>query len=90
MLARRREERKSLRSPLRHAAEVIFGADASPVRCVIWDMSDGGGRLAIAHALADLPPTFTLSLFKGSLQRNCEVVWTDARFVGVKFVKLAP
>jgi hypothetical protein len=72
---------------MRRAAEVVFGAHQAPVRCVIWDMSDGGARLAVAHPLADLPGTFTLVLYKdGSVQRNCEVVWTDARYVGVRFV----
>lgn len=87
MLLRRQDKRKSLRRPMRRAAEVIFGANAPRVRCVIWDISDGGARLAVAHPLADLPRTFTLLLFKdASVQRNCEVVWTDARYVGVRFI----
>ena len=40
--------------PVSHAAEVIFGADASPVRCVIWDMSDGGGRPCYYASLGGL------------------------------------
>jgi c-di-GMP-binding flagellar brake protein YcgR len=88
VLQRRQEKRKSFRYPKRRAAEVIFGAHEPPVRCVIWDISDGGARLAVARPLAELPPTFTLVLFKdnASAQRDCQVVWTDARFVGVKFV----
>jgi hypothetical protein len=47
-------------------------------------------RLAVAHPLADLPHHFTLHLLKdGSVQRYCEVVWMDRRFVGVKFVEFA-
>ena len=50
-------------------------------------MSDGGARLAVAVPLADLPSSFTLVLYKdGSIRRNCEVVWTDARYVGVRFI----
>ena len=87
MLPRRLDQRKSLRRPMRRAAEVIFGAHMPAVRCVIWDMSEGGARLAVAHPLANLPRTFTLVMFKGDrVHRNCEVVWTDARYVGVKFV----
>jgi c-di-GMP-binding flagellar brake protein YcgR len=85
VLERRQEKRKSLRYPKRRAGEVIFGAHERPVRCVIWDISDGGARLAVARPLEELPPTFTLVLFK-DVQRDCQVVWTDARFVGVKFV----
>jgi hypothetical protein len=80
------EKRQSFRRPMRRAAEVIFGARTPPVRCVIWDMSNGGARLAIAHPLTDLPKTFTLVLFKeASVRRNCEVVWIDTRYVGVRF-----
>jgi PilZ domain len=82
-----REKRKSPRHPMRRAAELVFGEQAPPVHCVVWDMSDGGARLAVAHPLSSLPRTFTLVLYKnGSIRRNCEVVWTDTHYVGVKFV----
>jgi PilZ domain-containing protein len=91
VLERRREDRKSRRSPTRRAATVSFGDDKPPVPCVIWDISDGGARLAVGHSLATLPRHFTLNLFRdGSVRRDCEVVWTDARFVGVKFTNLLP
>jgi hypothetical protein len=91
MLTRSREQRKSVRRFRRRAATVSFGAEKPSVKCVIWDISEGGARLAIALRSADLPHHFTLNLFRdGSVQRNCEVVWTDKRFVGVKFTGLAP
>jgi hypothetical protein len=72
---------------MRRAAAVVLQAAGNPVSCVIWDMSDGGARLAIAHPTTELPRTFSLLLMKNaSVRRNCEVVWTDSRFVGVKFV----
>jgi hypothetical protein len=76
----------------RRAATVSLGAEKSPVNCVIWDISEGGARLTVAHPLADLPHQFTLNLnfFKnGSAQRNCEIIWIDKRFVGVKFTEQA-
>jgi hypothetical protein len=40
----------------------------------------------VALPMADLPRNFTLNLFKNeNVQRKCEVVWMDKRFVGVKF-----
>ncbi len=82
-----REKRKNARHPMRRAAEVVFDAHEPPVPCVIWDMSEGGARLAVARSLTGLPSTFTLVLYKdGSVRRDCEVVWTDPRYVGVKFV----
>jgi hypothetical protein len=53
MLRQPHEKRKRLRRPIRRAAEVIFSANTPPVRCVIWDLSDGGARLAIAHPITD-------------------------------------
>ena len=80
-------QRKTSRRPVRRAAAVVFGERGLPIPCVIWDISDGGARLAVAHSLATLPNNFTLVLCKnGLVQRKCEIVWTDARFVGVKFV----
>lgn len=87
MLVVKREHRKQRRQPMRRAAAVVLQAAGNPVSCVIWDMSDGGARLAIAHPITKLPRTFSLLLMKdASVRRNCEVVWTDRRFVGVKFV----
>jgi PilZ domain len=87
MLRQQANKRKSRRQPLRRTAEVSLGANERPILCVIWDMSEGGARLATARPLLNLPPRFTLSLDdNGKVQRQCEVVWTDARYVGVKFI----
>jgi hypothetical protein len=76
---------------MRRAGSVSFGADKPSVACcIIWDISEGGAGLAVAHPLADFLHHFTLHLFKdGSVQRNCQSVWMDRRFVGVKFVDVA-
>lgn len=72
---------------MHRAAEICIGTQEKQVRCKILDMSDGGARLAISSTIANLPSTFTLVLFKDtSAQRDCEVVWTDNRCVGVKFI----
>jgi len=72
---------------MRRNAAVVTGPREPPLRCVVWDISDSGARLAVARPLMTLPPRFLLQLDKdGRVQRKCEVVWTDASFVGVKFV----
>jgi hypothetical protein len=82
-----RNKRKDQRLRIRRNAEVVTSLWEPPVRCVVWDISDGGARLAVARPIMTLPPRFTLHLDKGGrVQRKCEIVWTDARFVGVKFV----
>jgi hypothetical protein len=85
-----RKVRKSARRFTRRAATVSFGAEKQSVKCVIWDLSEGGARLAIALPMANLPRYFTLHLASdGAAQKDCEVVWTDRRFVGVKFTEQA-
>ena len=80
-------KRKEPRLPMRRHAELITAPQKQPVRCVIWDISNSGARLAVARPLMTLPPRFLLQMDKdGRVQRKCEVVWTDAGFVGVKFV----
>ena len=87
MLPRSVDKRRSFRLATRRAAEVQFSTDEPSVRCVVWDICDDGARLAMERPLINLPSRFRLSLSRdGSEQRNCEVVWTDTRFVGVKFV----
>lgn len=80
-------KRKDRRLRMRRYAEVVTGPRATPVKCVVWDISDGGARLAVARPIMSLPPRFALH-FDGSrrVRRTCEIVWTDAQFIGVKFV----
>jgi hypothetical protein len=86
MLARSRESRKSVRRWMRRGAHIVFDACEQPIRCEIYDLSNGGARLGFAVPVAGLPRTFTLVLFKDSVQRDCEMVWKDGRLVGVKFI----
>jgi hypothetical protein len=86
MPARSRENRKSVRRWMRRGAHIVFETYEPPICCEIYDLSNGGARLGFAVAIADLPQTFTLVLFKDSVQRDCELVWTDGRVVGVKFI----
>jgi len=87
MLLQRRDQRKARRRQMRRAALVLFAPAGKPLSCVVWDMSDNGARLAIARPTADVPREFELILTRdGSVRRNCQVVWANARFVGVKFL----
>jgi hypothetical protein len=91
MLNQRHEPRKTIRRPARRAASMSLGLGKPSVNCLIWDISDKGARLAVPHSLPALPHHFTLSWFKdGSAKRDCEVVWTDRRFVAVKFMERVP
>ena len=86
MVARSSESRRSARQWMQRGAQVTIKGHDQPVRCVIHDISDGGARLSLDPRPATLPHVFTLVLLKDSAQRNCRVVWTDSRFIGVKFI----
>lgn len=86
MLARSRENRKTVRRPARRGAQIIIATHVRPLRCVLYDISDGGARLGFADRTISLPHSFTLALYRGSVRRECEMVWVDERFVGVKFI----
>jgi hypothetical protein len=78
------ERRKSHRKTVISTAWVDGGG--SKIVCVIWNISEGGAKIAIADP-AELPEEFTLLLSEhepgGS---RCRIVWRSAGEVGVKFL----
>jgi len=86
MLARA-EPRKSIRRPKRYAAWIKLGDHCPLVRCVLWDISDGGARLTAARNVDDLPERFSLVLSENE-ERDCRKIWRNGRFLGVAFVNI--
>jgi hypothetical protein len=78
------EKRRSRRERARLAASIRIDDDSPDQPCVVWDLSNGGAKLAAGRPLL-LPERFTL-LFSGAVQRRCQIMWRDEKFVGVKFV----
>lgn len=78
------EKRRSRRARARLAASIRPDDGGRDLPCVVWDLSDGGAKLAVGRPLL-LPERFTL-LFSGTVQRRCQIMWRDEKFVGVKFV----
>jgi hypothetical protein len=78
------ERRKSPRKMVISTAWVDGGGPK--IICVIWNISEGGAKIAIADP-AELPEKFTLLLSEhepgGS---RCRIVWRSAGEVGVKFL----
>lgn len=79
-----REKRRRRRVRTRRAAWIDVGGNAEPSRCVLWDVSESGARLAPAFA-NKLPDTFTLILDKTTAHR-CGVVWRKGPLVGVRYL----
>jgi hypothetical protein len=85
-LSRPREQRTSKRKHGRRAAWVVLDGGAARISCVLWDISEGGARIAAAHGNA-LPDVFGLFLTKdGKSRRFCQVVWRRGSQLGVRFV----
>jgi hypothetical protein len=85
-LSRPREQRKTKRTHRRQAAWVVLDGGGAKISCVLWDISEGGARIAAAHGNA-LPDVFGLFLTKdGKSRRFCQVVWRRGSQLGVRFV----
>lgn len=80
-----REKRRRRRVKTRRAAWINLDGNAKPVRCVLWDVSEDGARLAPAQA-GQLPDVFTLIIDKTTAHR-CRVMWRQGAQVGVRFLR---
>ena len=80
-----REKRRQRRVRTRRAAWINVDDNAKPIRCVLWDVSEDGARLAPAQA-GKLPDVFTLILDKTTAHR-CRVRWRKGAQVGVQFLR---
>lgn len=85
-MSRPREQRKTKRTHRRQAAWVVLDGGGAKISCVLWDISEGGARIAAAHGNA-LPDVFGLFLTKdGKSRRFCQVVWRRGSQLGIRFV----
>src|SRR5579859_6842065 len=80
-----REKRRRRRVRTRRAAWINVDDHAKPIRCVLWDVSEDGARLAPAQA-GKLPDVFTLLLDKTTTHR-CRVMWRKGPQVAVRFLR---
>ncbi len=80
-----REKRRRRRVRTRRAAWINIDGTAKPIRCVLWDVSEDGARLAPAQA-GKLPDLFTLILDKTTAHR-CRVRWRKGAQVGVRCLR---
>jgi hypothetical protein len=84
------DSRKSKRRLIDYRGWLQLATRRQPVECMIRDMSDTGACLLITSftfSIEALPRRFKLWLDKnGKVKRECEVVWSRADYVGVRFV----
>src|SRR4051812_4673135 len=82
MLARK-ESRKSKRRPKPYAAWIKLSDYSTLVRCVLWNISDGG--TCLTARINDLPDRFSVVL-NGGEERSCRLIWRNGGSVGVAFI----
>jgi hypothetical protein len=86
MLASHYERRKKRRQGRRRSAWISYGEKPDLMLCVLWDLSEGGARIAPTNSKI-LPDLFTLYLSKDRSSRHfCRVAWRNERHIGVQFI----
>jgi len=66
-------KREELGQPVTLRATIHCGAEQSPVKCTVMEISEGAARLSVPNA-DSIPDTFTLSFSDGTkVLRQCTV-----------------
>ena len=56
------------------------------ISCTVRNMSEGGAAIDL-DAPVTLPQSFTLSIARDNLVRNCRAIWRNERRIGIAFVR---
>lgn len=84
---RQMDLRKAPRKRLHYPAWIDVGNGATPLDCMIYDISETGARLTLAST-EQAPDRFVLLLsIDGNTKRNCEISLRSGFNVGVKFLR---
>ena len=83
---RRVERRKHQRVRVIETAWARTAEHSFPYVCVLWDLSEGGARIAVASPDA-LPEEFELLLERDQrVGTSCRVAWRTSEQIGVEFI----
>lgn len=63
---------------------ITFSGRFTTLPCVVRNISDNGARIQ-AQNTADVPDTFVLIVEMDGIEVDCQVVWRNEKFAGVKF-----
>jgi hypothetical protein len=67
---------------------VHFNGDASPIKCAILNISEGGACLLVAST-AYIPDVFVLAIDFSGRKYSCRIAWKTATKLGVLFREVA-
>ncbi len=77
------EQRRAPRQPARDVSDIVLNGKA--VACVVENISDQGAMLKVSTS--DLPKRFIITNYARRTKTLCQKVWSEGRYVGVRFLK---
>ena len=77
------ERRSEARKPVQIPGMIKFGPVGTKIPCTVHDLTQQGAGLSVATTFG-LPEVFELAI-NGVGSRDCRVVWTDGKMLGVSF-----
>lgn len=87
LFKRRVERRKHFRGGIIETAWMRMEGEPFPFVCVIWDISQGGARVAVANPQS-IPDEITLLLKRDAMHgTRCRVVWRTDDQIGLEFLE---
>ena len=78
------ERRSEVRKPVRVPGMIKYGPIGTKIPCTVHDLTQQGAGLSVATTFG-LPDVFELAIDGFFSSRNCRVVRTDSKMVGVSF-----
>lgn len=78
------EKRGSQRCRVFKGGTITF--ENSGIACTVRNMSDSGAAIDLESPVI-LPQSFTLSIARDNLVRNCRPVWRNDKRIGLAFVR---
>jgi hypothetical protein len=60
--------------------------EGSGIACTVRNMSESGAAIDLENPVT-LPQSFTLSISRDNIVRNCRTVWRSERRIGLAFVQ---
>lgn len=76
------DKRRVRRTRVLKAGMISFGGAA--ISCVVRNLTKSGAMLDVASPLG-VPREFTLMISSDEVRRECRIVWTKERRIGVSF-----
>lgn len=79
------ERRKFERKAVKIGAKAILSSSDTTIECNILDISQSGAKLELID-VDILPARFKLFVPEVDRMHDCDLVWRDANYVGIRFL----